>query len=226
MERLAKASLLGEPFAAVVRRRLGDDPWSLAVADEFLGMPGYGRSFALSLAELSRNGNEPWQLRKAAALMLENQLLRIEAAAIREQLFWLDHLGLPSGEELRAEGYRSAPRRDLTVEFRRRLARNSRIHDRIDGYGTTAEAFDDFLSLASRECRIVTGRYLWSVEDVVDEIERQVRRSRGVPADAKFVHPDTDKEIHHQLERLPRFEREIVLHLMRGSVIRWVDDAT
>jgi len=226
MERLAKAPLLGESLAAVARRRLGDGTWSLALADEFLGMPGYRRPFAASLAALSRNRAEPWPMRKAAALMLEHQLLGIDESATAEQLFWLDELGVPSGDELRAEGYRSTERRDVAAEFRQRLSRNSRIHDRIDGYDTTPEAFDDFLGLAARDCRILTGRYLWTVADVVDEIERQIRRSRGVPADAKYVHPNIDKEIRHQLERLPRFEREIILHLMRGSVIRWVDAIT
>jgi hypothetical protein len=226
MEALAEAPLLGEPLAAVARRRLGDSQWALALADEFLGTPGYQQPFASSLAALSRNRAEPWPMRKAAALMLEHQLLRINESAIGEQTFWLDELRIPSGDELHAEGYRSTKRRDVASEFRQRLARNRRIHERIDGYDTTADAFDDFLALAARDCRILSGRYLWSVEEVVDEIERQVRRSRGVPADAKFVHPDTDKEIRHQLDRLPRFEREIVLHLMRGSVIRWVSEAT
>ncbi len=226
MERLAKAPLLGEPLAAVVRRWLGDSPWSLALADEFLGTSGYSRPFAQSLAALSRNRAESWPMRRAAALMLEHQLLRIDERANREQLFWLDELHVPSGDELRVEGYRSTSRRDVAGELRMRLGRLARVHDGIRGHDTTPEALGDFLSVAARDCRIIAGRYLWNPDDVVAEIERQIRRSRGIPADAKYVHPDTDKEILHQIERLPLMEREIVLRLMQGSMIRWVDAAT
>src|SRR5258708_3153289 len=145
MERLAKAPLLGEPLVAVVRRRLGDCPWSLALADEFLGTRGYSRRFALSLASLSRNRAESWPRRRVAALMPEHQLLRIDEHASREQLFWLDELRVPSGNELRGEGYRSTNRRDVAAELRLRLARLARVHDRIHGHGTTPQAFDDFL---------------------------------------------------------------------------------
>src|ERR1051325_9257740 len=121
MEALAKAPLLSEPLATVARRRLDDHQWATALADEFLGTPGYQRSFASSLAALSRNRAEPWPMRKAAALMLEHQLLRIDESALGEQIFWLDELGVPSGDELRAEGYRPTKRRDVAPEFRQRL---------------------------------------------------------------------------------------------------------
>ena len=49
MERLPQKPLLGDSLSAVVRRYLGDDPWSLALVDELLATSGYARPFALSL---------------------------------------------------------------------------------------------------------------------------------------------------------------------------------
>ena len=206
MERLTKTPQLGTSLTAVVRRRLGADPWSLELVDQFLGTPRYERSFARSLLTLTKNRAEPWPLRKAAALMLEHQLL---LAPDRELAQWCKELGAEHPAHARA-----------------RMARLERIHAALRGRETTANALDDFLHISSRDCRVTLGRYVWSVDEVVAEIERQVRHSRGMAADAKYVHPDTDKEIAHHLQSLPRFEREIVLALLQGPVIRWVDDAT
>jgi len=209
VERLPQKPLLGDSLSAVVRRYLGDDPWSLALVDEFLATSGYARPFAVSLLSLARNRAEPWRLRNTAMLMLEHQMLRIDDGAAREHRFWLETLGAPRDENLRG-----------------RMARLRRIHEAIRGRGTTAEALGDFLATARRECRITVARYIYTPDEVVEEIERHVRRSRGMPANVTYVHPDTDKEIHHQLERLPEFERAILLRLMQGPAIRWVAEAT
>jgi hypothetical protein len=182
--------------------------------------PFYSRELALRLEAQARDGALRWPLRRVAALLLETALSRIDDP--REQRFWTARLGMTDAEELAREGYDA--REPIERQVWRRLARFARIHALPVAGRASDRALRDFLHAAGRECRLTFARYLFTLEETIERMERFVRRSAGRPDPGR--HGQFIPESKRAIASLPRLERAIAEHLGRNSVIRWVDYGT
>lgn len=217
---MTRIPVLSKPLARLVRERLGDAALAAElVTDHLRRHAAYDRSFARRLEAVARDPDSDWPLRRAAVLMLEGQLLRIPEGDAAESRAWLARLGI-RGRHLSRDGWSSD---DLVPQLRARLARLSRVHDRLHGMATPARALADFLHVASKECRLTLGRYLWTADEIVERVEQSVRRSRGLRSATPDLHAGFHGEAEHTMSRiLPPLEEAIVRRLGRDAIIRWV----
>lgn len=96
-----------------------------------------------------------------------------------------------------------------------RMARNARV-----------QRIDDFLHLATKDCRLTLARYLWGAKEVIARVESQMRRSRGLRSHPDYGHTFVRKETEHALANAEPLERALLEHLSRDATIRWVSDDT
>jgi hypothetical protein len=218
----------------IISREFGHDPLALALFDEFLPRRDYSRGFALKLIDVAgRGAGATWETRRLAALMLENQLLKLGPGDTEEYDLLFVRLGLKAspgkGCEINGsvlkEGYTTTHLCRFILEFRRRLERQQRVHDKLAGR-TSRGAVRDFIALSRCDCLITVARYLFKPGEVVERIVGQLRTTRGVP-DLDHRQPAyIDEATARTFELLPRYEAEILRGLCRSPVIYWVSGAT
>ena len=202
--------------------------------DEFLARPSFDPSFCQKLIALGKQRKGiPWNLRRLAILILENQILKVDPGDLKTFDSLLVELKLksaginrPLAKSVLKEGYSSTDLRRFVPEFRRKLERLSRVHDQINGWRTTRAALLDFLDASRQHCKLSLSRYLFTPEEIVNEIIRQVRDTDGVKdldlSDPKFF----QQEINRAIELLPDYEAEILKRLSRTGRIYWVSERT
>lgn len=202
--------------------------------DDFLARPSFDESFCQKLIALGKQRKGvPWNLRRLAILMLENQILKLDTDdpdAFDSLLVQLKlkspGVDRPLAKSVLKEGYTSTDLRRFVPEFRRKLARLSRVHDRINGRRTSRAALLDFIDLSRQHCKLSLARYLFTPDEVVDEIIRQVTDTDGVKdldlSEPKFI----DHEIERAVDLLPDYEAEILKRLRRTGRIYWVSERT
>jgi hypothetical protein len=176
-----------------------------------------------SLIATARGMNrEPWELRRAAILMLEHELLR-DGSPLEELCTTLAIVPPRAA----AEGYTATTPKALAEQLRVRLARNARVHAGIRGLRTDPSALAAFLALARRECRLTLARQLFTAEEIAERIRGQVRIAPGVrDATADAPQPFASKEAPRTLEELPELERTLLRALGEPVQSYWVGDAT
>jgi hypothetical protein len=220
---------------AIISHEFGRDPHALPLFEEFLPRRAYCRDLALKLIDVARRGaGVSWEARRLAALMLENQLLKLPADDIGEFDFLLVRLGVKASagegrgldDSVLKEGYSTTSLRGFVGEFRRRLERHGRVHERLSGGRTSAVALRDFISLSKCDCKITVARYLFGPEEVVERIVRQLRTTRGVPDLDPREPPHVNQVAARAFELLPPYEAEILRRLCRSPIIYWVSDRT
>src|ERR1700741_1092552 len=206
----------------------------LPLIEGLLSHDSYDQGFGKKLISIAKQRTGiPWNLRRIATLILENQVLKIDP----EDLDTFDSLlvqlnlkqrGLKSSlnKSVLKEGYSSTDVRRFVPEFRRRLERLAWIHDRIEGKQTSHAVLRDFFSISRQHCKLSLARYLCTPQEVVDEIIRQIDDSDGVrdldPSEVKVI----KDEIKRSLELLPDFEAEIFHRLSQSARIYWVSERT
>jgi hypothetical protein len=219
----------------LVGEELVRDTQAYALVDRFIGQWSYQREFCHELLEIAR-GSIPssWNLRRLAILMLEHQILKLPLDNVAEFAALLSELGIAStdepdgyvSEDVLKEGYSSTVMTDFIREFSLRLSRLNRVHLAISGSETSNEALADFVYASRADCRLSLARYLLKPSEVADRIIDNLNQSLGVKDLVALNQPQVSREIEHCLERLPRFESEILSALCDGSRIYWVSDAT
>jgi hypothetical protein len=210
--------LLPRPLQAVVNRELGAAGGQNLVAHWLRGEVS-----TAVLVDASRGLNrESWELRRAAALMLEHQWLLLGEADAEAVC---SRLGIVPPRE--AEGYTATTIGEMAAQLRVRLARNARVHARIRGLRTSPAALAAFLYLARRECRLTLARYLFTADEITARIRTQVRTVPGVrDATADAPPPFASKEAPRTLEELPDLERTLLRALGEPPQTYWVGNAT
>jgi hypothetical protein len=220
--------------AARLKTETHPEPVSKALLDEFLRHRTYQKSFCRKLINLARQrAGVAWETRCLAVLMAEHQILKLEPddLAAFDQLFTqlkLKTAGLANGltPAVLKEGYSTTELVPFISEFRRRLARLNRVHSRIRGSKTPAAALREFVDLSRSECKLTLARYLFTPEEVVDRIVREIRVTDGTKDLDVTQPPFIDAEIARAISGLPDFEAAILRCLCQGSKIYWVSDAT
>ncbi|MCI0590478.1 MAG: hypothetical protein L0Y67_02555 [Gammaproteobacteria bacterium] len=166
--------------------------------------------------------------------MLENQILRLQPNNLEHFDFLLTQLNLKQApgfnqgvvSSVLREGFSTTDLYDFIPEFRRKLARLNRVHDKIRGRRTPAPALRDFIELSHRDCKLSLARYLLTPEEIVDEILRQLQVTEGV-RDLDISQPQfVGSEMAHAINLMPDFEARILKMLCENSNIYWVSDAT
>jgi hypothetical protein len=212
-----------------------DAEQAYALFDEFLRHEAYDESFCLRLLAVARRGAEThWELRRLAILMLEHQILRIPNDNPSDFDFILTQLKLKSAPGLDREvvasvlreGYSTTNLRRFIPEFRRKLARLNRVHDKIKGRRTSDAALLDFIELSRQDCKLTLARYLFTAEEVIDQILRQLQVTDGVK-DLNDSQPFyVEAEMRRAINRLPDFEASILNALCENSCVYWVAETT
>jgi len=203
--------------------------------EEFLQHESYNRDFALKLISIARQrSGVPWDLRRAAILMLEHQILKLQRPSIAEYELLFDRLNLTQitanhtkrlRESVLQDGYSTTLLRPFAEEFRRRLDRLRRVHDRIKGPKTSTSALRDFIRIARRDCKLSLARYLFTSQDTVDEILTQLDITDGV-RDVVTPGDPAEADIPPAADYLPEFESAILRKLCDRSEVFWVSEST
>lgn len=199
-----------------------------------LSHDSYDQDFSRKLISICKQRTGlPWNLRRIATLVLENQVLKIDPNDLETFDALLVQLDLkqrglknPLKKSVLKEGFTSTDIRRFVPEFRRRLERLAWIHDRIEGKQTSHAVLRDFFSISRQHCKLTLARYLCTPQEVVDEIIRQIDISDGV-RDVDLSEIKTIKdEIKRSVELLPDFEGEILRRLFQTGRIYWVSERT
>lgn len=220
--------------AARLKTETHREPVSKALLDEFLRQRTYQESFCRKLINLAtQRAGVAWETRCLAVLMAEHQILKLKPDDLEafDQLFTqlkLKAAGLAHGltPAVLKEGYSTTELVPFISEFRRRLERLNRVHRLIRGSRTSAAALREFVDLSRSECKLTLARYLFTPEEVVDRIVREIRVTDGTK-DLDVTQPRfIDAELARAIGGLPNFEAAILRCLCQGSKIYWVSDAT
>jgi hypothetical protein len=202
---------------------------------EFLSHRSFNQSFFSKLVTVARDRIcTPWPTRRIAVLMLEHQVLRIPPHDLRQFSFVLHQLNLKQSPAVNAEvaesvlkeGYTTTNLQQFIDQFRRRLERLNRIHSRIKGWTTSQAAVRHFIELSRQECRLTLARYLFTPDEVVEEILRHVLMSDGIEDLTNQQPLWVQAETERALERMPDFEAAILKRLADSSRIYWVSADT
>jgi hypothetical protein len=207
--------------------------FTIDLVDEFLAHRTYQRAFCVKLFELGKNPSVPWDTRRLAILMAENQILQLQPDNLVEFDTLFSELRLkqpglhnPIASSVLKEGYSTTEPRAFIVEFLRRLARMNRVHRSLNGGRTTNAAVREFIEHSRRDCKLTLARYLLTPDDVMRQVVRQLRVTEGVRdidvSQPRFI----DAEIRHNLSMLPDYEAGILQRLCTGSKIYWVAAGT
>jgi len=195
--------------------------------------PQRHKDFCLELINLARQNNVPWDVRRLAILLAEQQILKLRPDDLEsfDAIFVALELKQPGLERaltpaVLKEGYTTTELRGFAVEFQRKLSRSNRVHRRMQRPNIDAAAVRDFIALARRDCKLTLARYLFTPEEIVDRVLQQVRVSDGLNdvdvAQPRFV----ATELAHAWRTLPEFEARILKRLCAGTKIYWVSEAT
>lgn len=217
-------------LARVMKTRFPGESRAAFLAGAFLALDHYDRRFAAELVSLGRGrGGASWNFRLLSAMMLADQCLRLTADAVVELTFLFGSLGLlaPGARMVNADvlrqGYTSAALPVFSAEFLRHLNRLERIHRRLRGFRTTAEAWDDFIVLSRDPCKASLARYLFTPAEVVERVVRQLQVSSGLPS--PLEEPGED-EAQRYRSHLSAYENEIVRLLTEDARIYWSCERT
>ena len=191
------------------------------------------KDVCLHLINLAKQASIPWEARCFATLLAEHQILKLHASDLEtfDAIFVALNLKQPGIERdvnasVLKEGYSTTELRGFIIEFQRRLSRLNRVHRKMHGKQSCDAEVREFIQIARRECKLTLARYLFTPEEIVERVLKQVRVSEGVK-DIDVARPRyVDTELSHVLSRLPDFEARILQLLNQGAKIYWVNDAT
>ena len=120
--------------------------------------------------------------------MLEHQILKLHPRRCKSSsMFLFTQLNLKETREtgggiassVLKEGYSTTDTRQFIREFLDKLARQRRVHDAVRGRKTPAAALRDFIELSRHDCKLSLARYLFTPEEIVDEILSRLRATDG-----------------------------------------------
>lgn len=212
-----------------------DAPHAYDLFDEFFRHRTYNKGFCLRLLTVARQRTSvPWEIRRLAVLMLEHQILKLHPDDLDDFDFLLTQLNLrplPALDQgivssVLKEGYSTTDLRAFIPEFRRKLERLNRVHRQIRGRRTADAGLRDFVALSRSHCKLSLARYLFTPEEIVDEILRQVQVTDGVRDPDTPELPFVGNEATRAIKLLPDFEARILKRLYETSNVYWVSETT
>ena len=198
------------------------DVWHLAA--KFLAHPHYDRKFFQLLLQTAKgHAGESWAVRCFALVLMEHQLSTISPRNLPEFDHVLVNLGLkkPGENSVAGELVGSQTRMslaELVPQLLRKINRRSitrQSKKQADG------ELADLLHRSTQECKLVLAACVFRPQEVFERILQQVKVSEGIP----LSQPSIEKGFVPPL-RLPKYESQIFLKLLRSSQVYWVSDST
>ena len=182
------------------------------------------KDLCLKLLSVAKDSSTPWETRLFATLLAEHQILKLRADDLEtfDAIFVALNLKQPGLERsitsaVLKEGYSTTELRGFISEFQRKLSRLNRVHRKLHRKKASDVCVRELLELSRRECKLTLARYLFTPEEIVDRVLKQVRVSEGVK-DIDVSQPRyLDTEIAHVLNRLPEYEARILRRLCESA---------
>ena len=203
--------------------------------DDFLRHETYDSAFCQRLLTVAKQRRAAsWDIRRLAVLMLEHQILKLhpddadDFDVLFTQLNLKETRGSGGGivSLVLKEGYSTTDTRQFIREFLDKLARLQRVHDAVRGRNTPETALRDFIELSRHDCKLSLARYLFTPEEIVDEILSRLHATDGArdldPSQPWFV----EEEVVRAYGCLPVFEAIILKTLCQTSKIYWASGTT
>lgn len=235
MEKRERRSRLSEPgyLSRMLNVEFPEFAPHYELCVEFLRLKTYDRVFSLKLLTLARHRGACWEVRRLAVLMLEHQILKINPDNLSEFKFLFDRLNLrQSGSDKKIvssvlrEGYSTTDFQRFVPEFRGKLERLNRVHDKIRGTRTSESSLREFFKLSQVDCKLSLARYLFTPDEVVDEILQRLQITEGV----RDIDQDEPRfiadEVRRALKLLPAYEANILERLCETADVYWVSEDT
>jgi hypothetical protein len=233
IEKNTVCQCLSDALVKVLHDEFGGDRYAVLLFEQFFQATTYSRRFALLLIDVARGRHScSWEIRRLAALMLQEHLLTLDVENTSEFCFVLKELGLRAKHGSRSkmpasalkEGYSSRDVRRFVAEFRRRLGRPHRIFRWGRNGLIDCDELLAFVRCSRQECKLALGRYLFSPEEIVARIKEQVQSTAG-----KMIVTDDElvaREMQRTISNLPDFEASILAGLCSGTQVYWVAGGT
>lgn len=193
----------------------------------------YDRSAALDLLAAARGeAGDGWDERCLAVLLLENQILRIPEAMPDEFDAMLVRLGIKAGRRAGCpvdaavldEGYTTTEFCGFVAELRRRMRRLERIHKLLSEDEFDSASWQLLTRTAREVSKLTLARYVFTPDEVVREVKRQLRMGRGAENTlARSGQTAAGRWADEPLEA-PAYETEIVQKLCAERATYWVSE--
>jgi hypothetical protein len=218
----------------LVTDRFSDVRQAADLLGEFQRHRVYSKKFCLKLlATAKQSGNASWEVRRLAILMLEHQILKLRADQLEEFDFLLAQLKLKPARGLSIgvvssvlrQGFSTTELRPFIREFRTKLERLNRVHNQIQANKTSDEALVEFIELSRSDCKLSLARYLFTPEEVVEQILEKVLVTDGIK-DRDSGPGRVESEMKRALALLPAFEAKVLKRLYESANVYWVSPAT
>lgn len=223
------------PLFAVLAEQFEADQRTFDLFSEFLHHESYSRAVTAKLLAIAKGKDEDlWDIRTLATLMLHHQVLLLPPGAIEEFDFLLAELGLKASnaplsnlkKTVFEEGFSTTAFRPFIQELRRKLDRHREVHQQINGAQTSERGLMDFIALSRQVCKLSLARYLFTPEEVVEEILKHVKVSKGERDMSGTRYPFIQEEAEATISYLPAYEAAILKKLCDADVNYWVSDST
>jgi hypothetical protein len=208
---------------------------AFALFDDFLRHDAYDNALCQRLLTVARQRTAAcWDIRKLAILMLEHQILKLHPEDAHEFDYLFTQLNLKEtrgtgggiANSVLKEGYSTTDTHQFIRQFLDKLAKRRRVHDAVRGRNTSDTALRDFIELSRHDCKLSLARYLFTPQEIVEEILGRLRVTDGArdldPSQPWFI----EEEIARATGRLPMFEATILKTLCRTSKIYWASGTT
>jgi hypothetical protein len=189
----------------------------------------YGRAAGLQLFRIANGGaGHKWEVRREAALMLQQQLLLLPPNRISEHDFWFVKLGLkrrrgvdlPLNRVVLREGFRARDVKGFVREWRRRLKRPAGLLQRSPSDPCAVR----WQYLARGEYRVFLARYLFSPEEVANRVLSRVRVTKGEELPFGQDSDLIQAEARLAAKALPKYEARIFKLLCDPARIYWLSE--
>jgi hypothetical protein len=219
----------------LVTDKFSDAHQAADLLDEFLRQRAYSKKFCQRLLTLAeQSGKASWDVRRLAILMLENQILKLHPDKLDQFDFLLTQLKLKPAPGLGVrvvsavlgEGFSTTELRPFIRELCIKLERLNRVHERIRGKRTSDEALREFIELSRRDCKLSLARYLFTPDEITEEILSQVLVTDGIRDRDASGPGRVESEMKRALDLLPALEATVLKRLSEPANIYWVSPAS
>jgi hypothetical protein len=223
--------LLPDDFVALIEAECGSASYAGRLLEVFRRSCSDVPSTALALISASWGQcGESWRERCLAVLLLEHLLLRLAPDQLGEFDFILTMLGLkpetgddvPMQAVVLEQGFSTRNFRGFVGELVRRLGRLDRVHHALRQADCGRAAWEYFLRTARDVSKLTLARYVFSPDEVIQEIERTLLVTGGAENALSRLRHRPSTPVTQESLKAPRYETEIVRRLCDGHRIYWV----
>jgi hypothetical protein len=190
-------------LACAIQAEFPGTPLALELFARFLSRNAYDSAFTADLIGLARDRTHSWELRCAAALMLETQVS-------------LECRQAPADSSAPLTALGAATDTASAHAMRCRLQRHAYLHNAMCGFKTPAARLLDFIRLSRHECKLSLAPYLFGTDEIAERILEQTLSSSGLPKPHSTFAPGGVGEL----------DRKLIERLRAESRVLWVSTRT